>query len=51
MPSAACAGSVAPMTSRYFWIAFSASSTITTTGLRVMNSTSSPKNGRAEWTA
>ena len=46
-PSAAFAGSVAPMTSRYLAIAFSPSSTCTTTGPEIMKSTSSPKNGRS----
>ena len=45
------AGSVAPITSRYFAMAFSPSSTCTTTGAEIMNSTSSPKNGRSLCTA
>ena len=45
--AAALAGSVAPITSRYFAMAFSPSSTCTTTGPDTMKSTSSPKNGRA----
>src|SRR5262249_51546410 len=51
VPGAAFAGSVAPMISRYLATAFSPSSTCTTTGPEVMNSTSSPKNGRALCTA
>src|SRR6185436_544193 len=51
VPSAALDGSVAPITSRYFSTAPSPSSTCTTTGPEVMKSTSSPKNGRALWTA
>src|SRR4029079_4708930 len=48
---AALAGSVAPMMSRYLAMAFSPSSTWTTTGPEIMNATSSPKNGRALCTA
>ena len=44
-------GSVAPITSRFFAIAFSPSSTWTTTGPSVMNLTRSAKNGRSRWTA
>jgi glutathione S-transferase len=51
VPSAAWAGFVAPMISRYRRTAFSPSSTWTTTGPEVMNATSSPKNGRSRWTA
>lgn len=51
VPSAAAAGSVAPMVSRYFWTAFSASRTRTITGLRVMKVTSSRKKPRSLWTA
>src|SRR5262249_38736803 len=51
VPGAAFAGSVAPMISRYFAMAFSPASTCTTTGPDVMNSTSSRKNGRSRWTA
>ena len=50
-PSAALAGLVAPITSRYRATASSPSSTCTTTGAEVMNSTSSPKNGRSLWTS
>ena len=45
VPSAALAGSVAPITSRHFWIASGASSTITTAGPDDMKSVSPPKNG------
>src|SRR3954467_7985763 len=51
VPSAALDGSVAPITSRYFKIAPSPSSTWTTTGPEIMKSTSSPKKGRALCTA
>ena len=51
VPSAALAGLVAPITSRFLAIAFSPSSTCTTVGPDDMNSTSSPKNGRSLWTA
>src|SRR6266566_4645021 len=47
VPAAAFAGSVAPMISRYLAMAFSPSSTCTTTGPEIMNSTSSRKNGRS----
>jgi len=51
VPGAAFAGLVAPMTSRFFAMAFSPSSTISTTGPEVMNDTRSLKKGRALWTA
>src|SRR5262249_19338279 len=48
---AALAGSVAPITSRYFAMAFSPCKTCTTTGPEIMKLTSSPKNGRSLCTA
>jgi hypothetical protein len=51
VPGAAFFGSVAPMTSRFFAMAPSPSSTMRTTGPLVMNFTRSAKNGRARWTA
>ncbi len=51
VPGTAFAGSVAPMTSRFFAMALSPSSTCTTTGPDVMKSTSERKNGRALCTA
>src|SRR3546814_10868923 len=47
VPSAALAGLVAPITSRYLAMAFSPSSTCTTTGPEIMKSTRSLKKGRA----
>jgi len=47
VPAAALAGLVAPMISRLAAIAFSPSSTCTTTGPDVMNVHRSLKNGRA----
>src|ERR1700730_5603097 len=51
VPAGALDGSVAPMTSRYFAMAPSPCRTCTTTGAEIMNSTNSPKNGRALCTA
>jgi hypothetical protein len=50
VPSAALAGLVAPISSRFFATAFSPSSTCTTTGPEVMKATRSLKKGRARWT-
>ncbi len=49
VPSAAFSGLVAPISSRHCLIAFSRSSTSTTTGPSVMNVTSPLKNGRSRW--
>ena len=51
VPSAALAGLVAPITSRFFATAFSPSSTWTMTGPDVMYAQSDLKNGRSRWTA
>ena len=51
VPASAFAGSVAPISVRQAATASSFSRTATTTGPRVMNSTSSPKKGRCRWTA
>jgi hypothetical protein len=50
VPGAALAGSVAPMTSRRWAIAFSRSSTIVMHGPEAMNSVRLAKNGRWRWT-
>src|SRR5205085_8062120 len=51
VPCAAFFGSVAPISSRFLAMAFSPSSTCTSTGPEVMNSTRSRKNGRCRCTA
>jgi hypothetical protein len=51
VPGAAFFGSVAPMISRFFAMAFSPSSTCNSTGPEVMYFTRSLKNGRAACTA
>src|SRR5207253_2202967 len=51
VPAAALAGSVAPMRSRHFWIALSASSTSGMHGPCVMNVQRLLKKGRCRWTA
>src|SRR5690606_2434980 len=51
VPGAASFGFVAPISSRFFWIAFSPSSTCTITGPEVMYLTRSLKNGRSRCTA
>ena len=50
VPGSAFAGSVAPIRSRHFLIAPSASRHITTHGPDDMKSVRPPKNGRALWT-
>ena len=50
-PGAASSGSVAPITWRAAFTASAPSSTIATIGAEVMNSTSSPKNGRSACSA
>jgi hypothetical protein len=51
VPLSAFFGSVAPISSRFFRMALSPSSTDITTGPLIMKSTRSLKNGRALWTA
>ena len=51
VPGDAFAGSVGPIVSRHFWIAFGASSARSTHGPDDMNVVSSPKNGRSRCTA
>jgi hypothetical protein len=51
VPGAASLGLVAPISSRFFAIAFSPSSTWIITGPEIMNSTSALKNGRSRCTA
>ena len=51
VPGAAFFGSVAPIASRFRATALSPSSTCTTTGPEIMNSTSPRKNGRSLCTA
>ena len=51
VPGAALAGSVAPITSRYFATAFSPRAPARRPGPELMNSTRVLKNGRSLWTA
>ena len=51
VPSAALAGLVAPINSRFLATALSPSRTISSTGPEVMNSTRLPKKGRSRCTA